>query len=358
MRFSFFTFRKYELKFFFISGISIFVFLFLSNLFIEETHAYEFVQTILIIIFLWIGCAFISYFLGKKYTWEKNTYIRLVMHVILILLLNAFVILFFEYLPEFLKNKTVSVRELKISALVTVLISFTVSAIGETIDALAAWKKSVMKTNQLERDNIQAQLNVLKKQVNPHFLFNSLNTLATYVQDIPEINNYVQNLSEYLRYVLTQKEDFLIPVVEELDIMNKYAFLQKARFKGNLIINCNISEDIRSNYYVPPFCVQMLLENAIKHNIVSNKKPLTVNIFTQNDKFLVVENNLQEKRAANSTNLGLKNITDRYRHFSATDVGVEKTDRFFRVLLPLIDNEKYKEISLISKKFKHEAIDN
>jgi two-component system LytT family sensor kinase len=338
MKFSFSADHKQDLKFLLISGLSIFVFLFLSNLFLEDIKNFDILETILIILLLWIGCALISYLLHKKYSWQEHIYKRFLLQAFLILILIAIVVLVFGIIPNIIHDVPVLKDELKINTLVMILISFAVSAIGETRDILLAWKETVVRTNQLEKENIQTQFNVLKSQVNPHFLFNSLNTLATYVQDLPEVNMYVKNLSEYLRHTLTIKEDVVISINEELSVAEKYAYLQKARFKNNLIIDIDIPQKLKEYGYIPPFCVQILLENAIKHNIISKSKPLFIKIYTTDGNFLVIENNLQIKETQDSTKLGLKNIAERYKLISGKSIIIEETDAVFRVSLPVLEN--------------------
>ena len=338
MDFIFSAGHKQNLKFLFSSGLSIFAFLFLSNVFLEDIKSFDALETILIILLLWIGCALISSLLHKKYSWQEHTYKRFLLQAFLILILIALVVLVFGIIPNIINDKPVLKDELKINALVMILISFAVSAIGETKDILLAWKETVLRTNQLEKENIQTQFNVLKSQVNPHFLFNSLNTLATYVQDIPEVNMYVKNLSEFLRHTLTIKEDVVISIHEELSIAEKYTYLQKARFKNNLSIEINLPQKLKDNGYIPPFCVQILLENAIKHNIISKSKPLYIKIYTRDSKFLVIENNMQIKETQDSTKLGLKNIEERYKLISGKSIIIEQRDAVFRVSLPVLES--------------------
>jgi LytS/YehU family sensor histidine kinase len=130
----------------------------------------------------------------------------------------------------------------------------------------------------------------------------------------------------------------VIPINEELNLVEKYIFLQKARFKDSLKIDINIPQEIKKNGYVPPFCIQMLVENTIKHNIVSHSKPLHVKIYIRDKEYLVVENNLQVKEIQNTTTVGLQNIQERYNLISEKPVSIEKTETTFRISIPIIDN--------------------
>ena len=217
------------------------------------------------------------------------------------------------------------------------IITFMILGIYETIGFYALLKKSELEKEQLERENIQSQLEGLKNQVNPHFLFNSLNTLS-YI--IPENSNtavkFVQKLSKVYRYILEMRDSKVIELREELDFLQSYTFLLKERFSENLNININIPEEnLRDK--ILPLSLQLLFENAIKHNIISNKKPLTIDVFVEKGQQLVVQNNLQKKRQSyNGTQMGLENIKNRYRFFSDLEVNVFETEEYFTVILPLI----------------------
>ncbi len=194
-----------------------------------------------------------------------------------------------------------------------------------------------MEKEKLERENIQSQLEGLKNQVNPHFLFNSLNTL-TYI--IPEDQNlavrFVQQLSKVYRYILEIRDRKLICLSEELAFLDAYVFLLKDRFGENFKIDINIPESYL-NLKVVPLSLQILMENAIKHNIISALKPLRVEVFIENNLKLIVKNNLQKKNhVMNSTKVGLQNIKNRYSFFSDQKVEVFATTDSFVVSIPLI----------------------
>ena len=197
--------------------------------------------------------------------------------------------------------------------------------------------KSIIEREKLKSENIQSQLEGLKNQVNPHFLFNSLNTL-TYI--IPENADravrFVQKLSKVYRYILEIREKKLIPLSEEMDFINSYVFLLKERFGNNLKININIPEIYLQDKIVP-LSLQILFENAIKHNIISTERPLEIHVEVEGQHRIVVRNNLQKKnQVMNSTQVGLQNIKNRYRFFSDEQVEVINTADEFIVILPLI----------------------
>ena len=192
---------------------------------------------------------------------------------------------------------------------------------------------------ELERtkaDNLGAQFELLKQQVNPHFLFNSLSTLKSMIE-IGDVHaaDFTHQLSDFYRFTLEKRKSDLIPLKEELNILQAYTYLLKARFEEGI----NPLIDIDAQYletYIPPFTLQLLVENCIKHNIVSLEQPLAIRLYIENA-CLVVENKLQlKKKPELSTELGLENINQRYLHLLNKKIEIESTTTVFKVKLPLI----------------------
>lgn len=216
--------------------------------------------------------------------------------------------------------------------------SLAVGAIYESIYFMNELRKSVEEKEMLKRESLKAQLNALKTQVNPHFLFNNLNTLSSVIPDNPkQAVDFVQQLSKVYRHILEVQDEQSIPLKDELDVMKAYAFLLQTRFGNNLDITVNVPEE-KLKKRIVPLSLQILMENAIKHNTVSSEKPLKVNVFAENGK-LVVSNNLQKKNQVNeSTGIGLDNIRNRYRLLGNGQVEVTESGTNFTVSIPLIEN--------------------
>jgi hypothetical protein len=223
-------------------------------------------------------------------------------------------------------------------AIASMLVTFLVVGIYETIGFYTRLQKSSVEKQKLKRMNMQSQLEGLKNQVNPHFLFNSLNTLTYLIPENSEKSvHFVQQLSKVYRYILEIRDKKLILLEEELNFLNAYTFLLKERFGKNLHIKIDIPE-VHLNDKIIPLSLQILFENAIKHNIISSEKPLFMEVFIENGNKLIVKNNLQKKnQVMNSTKLGLQNIKNRYRFFSEKEVEVIVTQESFIVILPMID---------------------
>jgi len=191
---------------------------------------------------------------------------------------------------------------------------------------------------ELERTmavNLGAQYELLKQQVNPHFLFNSLNTLKSMVdmQD-PHSSEFILKLSDFYRFTLESRKMDLIPLCEELNILESYTFLLKARFEEGFEVEDTISRDCYQ-IGIPPFTLQLLIENCIKHNIVSLEKPLVIKLYND-ENFIIVENKIQLKRGEISTGVGLDNINQRFMHLIQKEIKIEKTETIFKVKIPII----------------------
>jgi two-component system LytT family sensor kinase len=216
--------------------------------------------------------------------------------------------------------------------------SLTVVAIYEGIYFLSELRKSVEEKEMLKRESLHAQLNALKTQVNPHFLFNNLNTLSAIIPEDPQkAVDFVQQLAKVYRHILEVKDEQSIDLKEELDVLRAYAFLLKTRFGDNLDITIDVP-DAKLHRKIIPLSLQILMENAIKHNIVSSEKPLKIDVSAINGR-LVVSNNLQKKNQLNeSTGIGLDNIRNRYKLLSDKKVEVIENNGNFTVSIPLIEN--------------------
>lgn len=219
-----------------------------------------------------------------------------------------------------------------------VFCTIMIIAVYESIYFMNELRKSVEEKEMLKRESLNAQLDALRTQVNPHFLFNNLNTLASVIpENQDQAVQFVQQLSKVYRHILEVQDQPSIPLRDELEVMKAYAFLLKTRFGDNLGITINVPDE-KLEKKIVPLSLQILMENAIKHNIVSSDKPLKVDVYAENG-HLVVHNNLQKKNQVNvSTGIGLDNIRNRCRLLGNDRVQVVENGSSFTVSIPLIDN--------------------
>ena len=205
---------------------------------------------------------------------------------------------------------------------------------------LLEWRKSAIEAERFKNEYLASQYQSLKDQMNPHFLFNSLNTLTYLVyENQDQAAQFIKKLSEVYRYVLDTRNQEVVSLNEELSLVRAYTFLQKIRFGDALQVEITISDE--SAFQVPPLALQMLLENAIKHNELSEERPLQIAISLEGEGYLVVKNNRQPKEIREaSSGIGLANIRSRYAYLSEAKVVVNDAPPHFTVKLPLLRSER------------------
>lgn len=196
--------------------------------------------------------------------------------------------------------------------------------------------KIQFENQQLRAENIENQYEALKSQLNPHMLFNSLNTLSALIRESPDkAQQYLQELSRVLRYTLQDNSTHTVLLSEEMDFVNSYIYLLKMRYEDNLEFDIEISAEAMHRK-VPPMSVQMLVENAVKHNEISNRKPLRISIFTEGDT-LSVCNPLQPRMSGgNGLRIGLDNLSRRFRLLFHKDIEIKTGQNVFSVTIPLV----------------------
>jgi sensor histidine kinase YesM len=323
-----------------VTGIG-FPFVFLQDTF-DGYIKYGFINPIIGIIYasvLIIGNLMIFYRLKLKLNYDdvfsqKNYLLK---HFVFHMLYTIIASLFMSTLPYWILGLTGSVTYIARNLIGSCLMISILVGFYEALYYINAFKKSIKRQEELKRENVESQLEILKNQVKPHFLFNSLNTLASIIPDDPDqAVAYVQNLSSMYRYVLEIKDKKLIPLKDELACVKAYLFMMKIRFGENLIINIEDNALDEINHIVP-LSLQLLVENAIKHNIISNKKPLTIKITKVGDHIQVHNNRQIKLQDQPSTGIGLNNIRSRYKIIANKEVVVEEGEFEFKVNIPLID---------------------
>jgi two-component system, LytTR family, sensor kinase len=302
----------------------------------------KFVTTLIITTILWTGSRAIMIYCRGKYPLFKDVRKRLIVQSAAMLLFT----LTFNNLLGYLFDCVIfndSVHRFGVDKLINtnsaaIFCTIMIMAIYESVYFMHELRGSVEEAEKLKRESLSAQLNALRTQVNPHFLFNNLNTLSSLIPENPEhAVDFVQELSKVYRYILEVKDEKTILLKDELEVFNAYTFLLKTRFDKNLEVNIDIPNE-KLHKKIVPLSLQILMENAIKHNIVSSDKPLQIHLFTENGS-LIISNNLQIKNQINeSTGIGLDNIRNRYKMICERQVKVTENETNFTVSIPLIDN--------------------
>lgn len=293
----------------------------------------------------WMGCKHIVSALWKLFPWDEKPRLHLMFEIPGIFIwVTLWSLILSWWVSTFMFHKPFELNiEVWHNILISNFIAFFITAIHEGIFFYIQWKYNIKRSEDLEKSTYEAQYENLRSQVNPHFLFNSLNTLVSHVESNPEAVSFIENLSDFLRYSLSNTGRELVPLKEEIQMLSKYKYLQQSRFGENLVINIDVDE-VSQNTYIAPLALQMLVENAIKHNIISRDKPLSINIFISSNNYLSVENNLQKKiEPGRSTGIGLKNITNRYQYLTTRKVICIESSLKFKVSIPLVEIDSTRE---------------
>lgn len=223
----------------------------------------------------------------------------------------------------------------KATALCVVCVVF-ITHTYETVFLIKSWGTDKSKSEQLEKAKIQAELEALKNQIDPHFMFNSLNTLSYLIEnDTEKAKQFNDNLAEVYRYILSNKDRNLVLLREELTFAQKYFSLLKIRFGDavSLTITSSVSPD---DYLIPPISLQILLENAIKHNEFSEVNPLQISMTMGTDAVVIANERRPKRERVHSSRIGLQNLSERYKLITELDMVQENTGSEFVVTLPLL----------------------
>ena len=193
---------------------------------------------------------------------------------------------------------------------------------------------------RLRQEKVQFQFEVLRNQVNPHFLFNSFNTLISTIEDDPKMAvEYVEQLSDFFRNIVNYRDREIISLKEETDLLDIYYFLQQKRHGNNIELKSSLTEQQKALYFIPPLTLQLLMENAIKHNAISKETKLIISLEITEDEYLQVKNNIHARMSKQEgSGMGLQNIVNRYTLLSSKKVQISHDEKYFIVSLPLLKN--------------------
>lgn len=287
---------------------------------------------------MWLGNEYLSHVLDNRILWTKQPIRRFVIGVIAML---AYTIVM-TYAITWFSEITMNIRGASFTDMIygTVITTSIITLFMTSRSFLFEWKNAAVQSEKLKKESMVARYENLKSQVNPHFLFNSLNVLTNLVyEDQDKAAKFIKQLSEVYRYVLDTREREVVPLQEELKFMESYVYLQQIRFGSNLKVNIDRELKLRdTRSQVVPLAMQMLVENAIKHNVISSEMPLEINLY-EKDNYVVVENNLQIKKLlpGESPGLGLENIKNRYSFLSDHQVEIFQDDKKFLVKIPILE---------------------
>jgi hypothetical protein len=275
--------------------------------------------------------------LDKRFPYETNALKRVIIQFVITL--SALLAVRFIVGGWVVKWFKVTLTPELLAASIAINIYFVLSVVLSLFSYrfFTRWKQETIVAAELEKEKVLVQYDNLKNQLNPHFLFNSLTSLNSLIFENPQLaSEFLQQLSKVYRYVLENKEKNLVAVDTEISFVEHYVKLLKARFENGLEVTFSVDETTRQKAIVP-VTLQILIENAIKHNVTQKTMPLHISIFS-NGSYLVVENNLQKKKVIDASNgQGLDNLKKLYEYLTPSQMIIGQTEKLFTVSIPLVE---------------------
>nr|WKN39778.1 histidine kinase [Tunicatimonas sp. TK19036] len=299
----------------------------------------EFAISLTFTFVLWEGNRAIVYNFRKWYPHNEQTPRRLLIQTPISIVFTIAVSFLLDFLFRQLEVVLCEPGETLIFSITNLIPTVIIISIYEGAYFFEEWKKNFQRSEALAKENIRSQFEALKSQLDPHFLFNSLNTLAALIDpENDDAQKYLEQLADVYRYVLLSRQKETVLLREELEFVQSYIYLNKTRYRDNLLVQNDIPEESLERR-VAPLSLQILVENALKHNIISKDKPLTLSITVDRHGYVVVENNVQKKNILEmekSTKTGLENIVNRYALLTPLPVEINQSAELFSVRIPLI----------------------
>lgn len=297
------------------------------------TYAFFIAMTFLI----WEGNRFFLFKLQKRFDWFihplQKTVVLLAMNVFYTVPLVMGMLLLWFY-------GSGSPRDwyaIQTTVIVCVIAVVFITHVYETVFLIKQRQEDLVRGEQLERAKAQAELEVLKNQIDPHFMFNSLNSLSYLIDESQDkAKLFTESLAEVYRYILSNKDQELVILEDELAFLKKYTDLLKLRFGEALQVVFHLKEEEKSQYLIPPISIFIALENVVKHNELSKHLPLSVDIKLEAESLKIRNRIIEKKSLYHSTKIGLNNLTERFRITMGKKVAVKKEDGYFELILPLL----------------------
>ena len=306
-----------------------------------ETFTNGFFSFIITISITYINIGIVN-FLAERFPWQKGWAKRLTVELIVTSISAACIISIFISIVYFALNINPGYTfwyMIFVNSLVAIVINMILITILEGNELFQLYRSSILETETLKRQNIESQYAALINQINPHFLFNSLNVLSFLVSSNTEkAQEFISRFSWIYRYVLDVKDKSLVTLEQEIEFVNAYFFLQKLRYENKLDFKISIPGK-KEDLFVPPLSLQILVENAIKHNEISFQHPMIIEIYMEND-FLVVKNKIQMRKDKEpSTGYGLMHLKARYKHFTDKLPVFEPNSDYYFAKIPILSEE-------------------
>ncbi|ALJ01769.1 histidine kinase (plasmid) [Rufibacter tibetensis] len=308
----------------------------------ELEHVAALLWIVGVIVFLWIGNRFIHARLDFIYPWTAQPLRRFFIQLLSSSLYSlACINASYYFLKTLLVGLPPDLEQILVLNLYGMLFIIPVFSLNFGLFFMARWKEAFVQSEKYREENLRTRFESLKSHIDPHFLFNNLNVLSSLIDKAPqEAHQFLDKFADVYRYVLQHRDEELVDLETELAFIQSYSFLFQQRLNKQLRIKIDVPSGKKPRY-IPPLSLQMLVENAIKHNKATGANPLSIEIFLENESRLAVRNTFQPKHKEPSDlpQVGLDNIRKRFGYFSEQPVVVTQDVQFFTVKLPLLEWE-------------------
>jgi sensor histidine kinase YesM len=298
----------------------------------------SFLYTIMIAFVIWQGNRYLHFSLRSYFDWINKPLqkIAVLMLTIIFYTVPVSVLLLVGWYKIF-STDPVNWRVITESTLIILVAVIFITHVYETVFLVKESENEMIRNEQLERAKAEAELEALKNQIDPHFIFNSLNTLSHLIEEKPlKAKQFNDNLADVYRYILQNKARSLVLLREEVEFLQSYFLLIQIRFERAVALEITIGDSLMDQYLLPPISLQLLLENAIKHNEFSEAAPLIVTITMKGDD-LIIQNGLKKKPLRKiSSKIGLQNLQERYKLITNRQVVISEDEKDFIVKLPVL----------------------
>ena len=290
----------------------------------------------------WLATRQVISLIWHLFPWEKHPLLHIVLGLLMIILFSLFTSTLIYFLARWLfhwgPDYWQVMKPIRVGVFILVAI---IQLVHEVMLLFFKWKQELTRAADLERDNLRSKFDALKNHVNPHFLFNSLGTLASLIRTDPaKAEKYVAEFSGIYRYFLEVNSNDLVTLGEEMAFIESYVFLQQIRFGDSFIYHNSVDKRYHSTYILP-LTLELLVENALKHNKHQTSSPLQIDVYVDDGRdLLVIRNTFQPRKNTETTGTGLKNLEQRYLSFLDKSIRFYSDEQYFYVEIPLIYSER------------------
>jgi len=290
----------------------------------------------------WIMHTWVAVTLRNRFTAENDSPKRIVIAIVLFLTMTGVTIsvLFWGYNAIRFMDYEINESRYEWALLGGAVANIFITFVHEGVWSFEKWKTTLKETEELKREYMQSQLLGLRSQVNPHFLFNSLNSLSSLIQENrEEAEHFLDEMSKVYRYLLRNSDEQLVTLESELQFIQSYFYMLKVRYCGAVAFSVDVDPQVKIKY-LPPLTLQILIESAFNMNMVSKELPLNFKIYTDDKGWLKIQNNLQRKIGDKADNMGIENIKNKFRLLCQQRIVIHDIDNIRTIELPLISSQE------------------